>query len=144
MSDLEAIKEHCNNAGLDFKTLVHHCYVVTQLGEGYKFTVEQLDDLYSGLVGGVWCNLGRGKTPELMEGIGPDPEDRNTLESWGKLRSELIFHGNSFYPQDEWLENNEESEEWVSYVKEAFMLDLKFEKDPEKWFVELREESKGE
>lgn len=53
-------------------------------------TVDQFDDLYAGFVGGVWCNLGSGKTPELMEGVGP--KERHTKDGYRNLFSQLLYN----------------------------------------------------
>ena len=90
-NNLEAIKKACEDNNLEFERFVHASFLTVELGNSFKPTVDVLDDLYCGLVGGVMYNLGSGKTPMIMEGIGPDAEDRNTLESWEKLRSELIY-----------------------------------------------------
>ena len=141
--ELEKLKKVCNDNGIDISRMIWASYLTVELGKSFKPTVDQLDDLYCGLVGGVLCNLGSGKVPEYMEGIGPPSEERNSLKNWEKLRYELIFgFGGMVYPYHEWIKENRESEEWVNIVMESHRLDGEFKKDPNKWCVELRENCK--
>lgn len=144
MNNLEKLKKACEDNNLDFERFVHASFLTTELGNSFKPTVDMLDDLYCGLVGGVMYNLGSGKTPMIMEGIGPDAEDRNTLESWEKLRSELIYSlGGMTYPFEEWIKENKESEDWVDIISKSTKLDEEFKSNPNKWCVELREKCKS-
>ena len=141
--ELEKLKKACSDNGIDISKMIWASYLTVELGKSYKPTVDQLDDLYSGLVGGVLYNLGSGKIPEYMDEIGPPPEERNSLENWEKLRHELIFgFGGMAYPYDEWIKENTESDEWVNLVIESSRLDEEFKKDPNKWSIELREKCK--
>jgi hypothetical protein len=143
MSKLEAIKKTCEDNDLEFEKFVHASFLTVELGNSFKPTVDMIDDLYCGLVGGVMCNLGRGKTPMLMEGVGPDAEDIHTLESWEKLRSELIYSlGNKAYPFDDWIKENKQSEDWVDIINSATKIDEDFKADPNKWCVDLRNKCK--
>jgi len=143
MNKLEEIKKACVDNNLEFERFEHASFLTTELGGSFKPTVDMLDDLYSGLVGGVIYNLGSGKTPMIMEGIGPEAEDRNTLESWEKLRSELIYGlGNIAYPFEEWVKENKQSEDWVEIISSATKLDEEFKEDPNKWCVDLRNKCK--
>jgi len=140
---IEQIKERCEKMGIHFEFVAYTSFLTVELGKSYKPTVDQLDDLYTGLVGGVIYNLGKGKTPEYMDGIGPKPEERNSLENWEKLRNELIYSlGGLTYSYDEWKESNPISEKWTEYIIKSMVLDNQFKDNPEKWYVELRESCK--
>jgi hypothetical protein len=133
------LKKSCSDVGVDVSRFVWRSYLVTKLGETYKPTVDQLDDLYAGLVSGVLCNLGSGKTPEYMEGIGPSPEERHSIERYRMFREEIIYGlGGLAHPYEEWIKENEENEDWVDLVLNANKSDVEFEEDPEKWCIELR------
>jgi len=141
--EIEKLKKACSDNGIDISKMIWASYLTVELGKSYKPTVDQLDDLYCGLVGGVLCNLGSGKIPEYMESIGPPPEERNSFENWEKLRHQLIFGlGEMAYPYDEWIKENTESDEWVNLIIESSRLDEEFKKDPNKWSIELREKCK--
>ena len=137
------IKEQCEKMNIDFGFIAYTSFLTIELGKSYKPTVDQLDDLYCVLVGGVLYNLGSGKTPEYMEGIGPSPEERNSLENWEKLRNELIYTlGGLAYPYEEWKKNNPMSEKWTEYIIASMDIDNQFKNNPEKWCIELRESCK--
>jgi hypothetical protein len=141
---LRVLKKTCDEHGIDMQLFAYSSFLTIQLGEGYKPTIDQLDDLYCGLVGGVLYNLGSGKTPEYMEGVGPKKEDRNTLESWKSFRYTLIHElGGVFYPYEEWKKDNPENEDWVKMIEKSMKLDEEFEADPNKWALELREKCKS-
>jgi hypothetical protein len=144
MNNLEDIKKACEDNDLEFERFVHASFLTTELGKSFKPTVDMLDDLYCGLVGGVMYNLGSGKTPMIMEDIGPAAEDRNTLEFWENLRIELIYGlGGTAYPFEEWIKENKQSEDWVEIISSATKLDEEFKADPNKWCVDLREKCKS-
>ena len=139
MNKLEKIKEECDRNSIDLSRMVWISYLTVELGKSYKPTIDQLDDLYSVLVGGVLSNLGRGKIPEYMEGIGPKEEERNTLDSWRKLRNTLIYDfGGLCYPYEKWIKENPESEGWVDLIGLSMEMEEEFERDPNKWAVDLR------
>tara|TARA_X000000368_G_scaffold148340_1_gene116996 strand:- start:1043 stop:1489 length:447 start_codon:yes stop_codon:yes gene_type:complete len=144
MEKLETLKQVCEETNVDFTEFVWRSYLVVELGKSYTPTLEQFDDLYVGLVGGVLGNLGSGKTPEYIEGIGPSDDDKNTLESWSKVRDELIYTlGSLICPYDKWIKVNKESKEWESIVIESYRLDKEFKEDPNKWGAELRNKCKS-
>lgn len=143
MIELERLKKVCEESNTDFEKFIWQAYLVVELGKSYKPTLEQFDDLYTGLVGGSLANLGSGKTPEYIEGIGPPKEEINTLESWDKFRNELIYTlGALICPFHEWIKRNKESKEWLYLSAISFKLDEEFKQDPNGWAVELRNKCK--
>jgi hypothetical protein len=144
MKVTEHLKEQCEKMNIDFAFVAYSSFLTIELGKSYKPTVDQLDDLYAVLVGGALCNLGSGKTPEYMDGIGPSPEERNSLENWEKLRNELIYTlGGLAHPYEEWKKNNLISQKWTEYIIVSMDLDNQFKENPEKWCIELRESCKN-
>ena len=118
--------------------LAHCCYCILELGNSYKPTVEQLDDLYAGLVSGIVFNLGSGKVPEVLEDFGP--EDKHSEDCyrnlWFCLTMELGF---SVYPSEQWFEDHPESDEWADLIERGLALEIEYFSDPEKWLIAFRQ-----
>jgi hypothetical protein len=71
--------------------LAYLAFLETNLGKRIFCTVENLDDLYTGMVSGVLGNLGRGKTPEIIDELSTVAEnDRHTPDSYNKLYMSLV------------------------------------------------------
>jgi len=140
---LKKLKLACSEMNIDFGYFIWKSYLTVELGKGYKPTVDQLDDLYCVFVSGVLCNLGSGKKPEYMEDIGPTKEERYAIQGYQKLRDNLIYMGCIAYPYEEWIEQNSESEEWVDLALKAAKLNKEFDKNPEGWCIQLRNNCKS-
>tara|TARA_R110000772_G_C13310268_1_gene440118 strand:- start:33325 stop:33771 length:447 start_codon:yes stop_codon:yes gene_type:complete len=143
MSKLEILKKTCEDNGLPLSYLAHKSFLTTELCKSFHPTVDMLDDLYCALVGGVICNIGKGRTPMYMEGIGPTPEERHTMERYEMLRNEITYMlGEHAYPYEKWLKKNPESDKWVELIELANKDDEAFKDNPEKWLLELRKNCK--
>ena len=124
--------------------LAHNSFCTIELGNSYYPTIEQIDDLYTGFVSGVIGNLGSGKTPTKIEGIGPSSEEESNegyIALWYSLTQDL---GSSTYPFEEWVQQNPESEKWVDYIIAATDIENEYKLDPEKWLTELKMKIRNE
>ena len=137
MENLDIIKEYCKRTNIDLDWLAHQSWVTLHLHES-NLTVEMVEDLYVGMVSGVYMNLGSGKEPELMEGVGPAPEDRHTPDAYIRLWLELTSFAKEAFPFEEWLLTYPESEEWVTFITESRRLEKQMANDPDKWFMGFR------
>jgi hypothetical protein len=119
---------------------IHFSWCTVELNNANTslLTVEMLDDLYCGLVSGVLCNLGSGKTPEYMDGVGPSEEERFTKERYEIVWFELIGLICSANPIEQWLIAHPESEQWIDYLDEGMKLQIQFDENPEQWLVNFR------
>lgn len=52
MEKLEIHKTMFNNQGVDFGKYVYRCFIDIELGKTIFCSVQELDDLYTGMVGG--------------------------------------------------------------------------------------------
>lgn len=52
MEKLEIHKTMFNNQGVDFGKYVYRCFIGIELGKTIFCSVQELDDLYTGMVGG--------------------------------------------------------------------------------------------
>lgn len=138
MEKLDDLKNILNKEQLE--KYVYWSFLEIELGKTIFCTVEYFDDLYTCLDGGVLCNFGKGRIPEYMEGIGTSIEDRNSLESFHKMRSHLsVEYGRYVYDFDKWLNDNPESDEWFKFIEKSIELTKKFENNPIQWCIEMRE-----
>ena len=123
-----------------FDSLVYYSFLAISLGNAIFPTVEQLDDLYTGLVSGVLGNLGRGKTPEIIDELSTvNAEDRHTIDSYMKLYYSLTMdYGSHAISREEFFGKNPESDNWVIWVESAFEQEEIYRSNPEKWLLNLR------
>ena len=140
MNKLEQLKKAFGErANEDLPRLAHHSWCTLEMVKPKGvITIDMLDDLYCGLVSGVMCNLGSGKVPEIMEGIGPNAEDRHSVKSYQMLFDELVHFSNSLSSLEDWVIKNPESEQWVEFIEGAFKIEEEYKKDPEAWLVSYR------
>lgn len=132
-ADYEKAKTFIDAQGIPFKYFMYNSWCALNIQES-GITVEILDDLYVGLVSGVMYNLGRGKTPMRMEGIGPNPEDRFSNESYNKVFDELSYFTSQavsidswekICPESKWPELMEAHMEWEKISPEERLSNLR-------------------
>lgn len=111
----DKVKALVTKQGVPFNWFVYNSWCTLNIDKA-SITVEMLDDLYTGLVSGVMYNLGRDKTPMRMEGIGPNPEDRFSKESYNKVFDELGHFVSMTNPVEEWEIQHPESE-WPDIIE---------------------------
>jgi len=131
---VEAISEYVTEK--QHEKVVHYCYCDMHL-EKSGVTIDMLDDLYCGLVGGVLCNFGHGRTPEYMEGIGPSSEERHSLERYEMMFMELTCIVKNEYSLEE-FKKDFPKKEWKSILKEYEKYIKKRTENPEETLVSLR------
>ena len=139
MSKLDMFKKAFDGQENYLSRLAYHSWLILQLGKLYKPTIDMLDDLYTGFVSGVMYNLGSGKTPEYMEGVGPTPEERFYRKKYESLFYSLIELGTSEFPFDSWILSHPESEEWADWIERSIVVEGEYTKDPEKWLLDFKE-----
>lgn len=132
--ELEAIKIELGEGAGDLPQFTHFSWCIKEFGKSYKISIDMLDDLYVGLVSGI------PGAPELGEiGLGPIPEERFSSENYLKLFYSIVEYGRILFPFDEWIKTHPEGQEWVDIIEEASAVNEEFEKDPERWLINLRE-----
>lgn len=120
----------------ELRHAAYYNWLVTELGNLYAPTVDQLDDLYTGLVSGIVCNLGRGKLPEILEGSGP--KEPHSAKAFLSLWYSLLYCGNEKYPRDEWIVDHGVPAEWHDLIERGCAIEEEYLADPGKWLAEFR------
>lgn len=138
MEKLEMYKMMFNNQGIDFGKYVYRCFIGIELGKTIFCSVQELDDFYTSMVGGVVYKLDKGKTPEYIEDFVPSVDDRNSLKGFRLIFDHLMFGcGQKTYDFDKWLEDNPESENWLNIIEEYMTLSTNFQNNPVQWYKEI-------
>ena len=133
---LKQLKEAFKNNKVSLEKLAYHSWCANKLGKLFKPTISQLDDLYTGFVSGSLVNLGSGKIPEYLDGLGP--EIRYSNEGYTKLFYSLCELGTLEFTFEDWQLENPESEDWAIYIEDAIKLETIYNSNPEKWLIEFR------
>jgi hypothetical protein len=139
MSDLNMLKKAFDGQENYLAKLAYHSWLTLQLGKLYTPSIDMLDDLYTGFVSGAMYNLGSGKTPEYMEGIGPTDEERFSKKKYENLFHSLVELGTHAFPFEGWIKSHPESEEWADWIQRSIVVEGEYLKQPEKWLLEFRE-----
>jgi hypothetical protein len=141
MSKLKKLKKAFEDNAMSemLPMLAHNSWCSLELGKSFYPSIDQLDDLYCGMVAGVLGNLGSGKTPEYVPDLGPDPKDRHSEENYMKLYYCLSYEfGGQAFPREEWLVNHPESEDWAVWIEKALAQENVYKSNPEIWLGNLR------